>query len=379
MKPMPEKPKKIIQTLKEAGYEAYAVGGSVRDSIMNRQTHGWDFATDATPEQVMKLFPDSFYDNTFGTVGIKIFEDKYHATQQSEMHEINTSEPHTQPIDIYEITTYRSEKGYADLRHPDHVTWGKSIEQDLSRRDFTINAIAWDGNVFVDPFGGRDDIAAKIIRTVGNPHARFREDALRIMRAVRIASELGFTIEEPTILAIRDHVHLLDAVSAERIRDELMKILKSPYPADGILILRNTRILQKILPELDKAFAVPQQSPKRHHIYDVGTHSVEALRHCPSVDPIVRLATLLHDIGKVGGNHDESHVQAGIRIAKQYGMPQAVIDCIAQHHEDEPFSSPESMAVYIADAISGARPGARYENHEDYQTFILSRGNCNVI
>jgi putative nucleotidyltransferase with HDIG domain len=268
-------PQSIIDTLTKTGFEAYAVGGSVRDILMNRPTHGWDFTTNAIPEEILKLFPDSFYDNQFGTVGIK------------------------QPEDIYEITTYRSEKGYKDHRHPDVVVWGKTLEEDLSRRDFTINAIAYDGKTFIDPYHGREDLKNKIIRAVGEPKKRIEEDSLRMIRAVRIASELGFMIEPLTLAAIKTNAHLITDISAERVHDELLRILASPYAADGILLLKQTGLLKIIIPELDGAFAIGQKSPARHHIYDVGTHSVMAMKLCTSKDPVVRLATLLHDIGKV--------------------------------------------------------------------------------
>jgi tRNA nucleotidyltransferase (CCA-adding enzyme) len=275
MKPLPQPVQTIFKTFRESGYEVYAVGGSVRDILMNRPTHGWDFTTNAKPEEILKLFPDSFYDNQFGTVGIKL------------------------PDDIYEVTTYRSEKGYTDHRHPDKIQWGKSLEEDLSRRDFTINAIAYDGKTFIDPYHGQEDLKNKIIRAVGVPNARIEEDALRMLRSVRIASELGFMIEPKTLAAIKTNAHLITDISAERVRDELLRILASPFAADGILLLKQTGLLKIILPELDSAFAIGQKSPARHHIYDVGTHSVMAMKLCPSKDPIVRLATLLHDIGKV--------------------------------------------------------------------------------
>ncbi|MCX6792365.1 MAG: CCA tRNA nucleotidyltransferase, partial [Candidatus Gottesmanbacteria bacterium] len=264
----------IFKTFQKARYEIYAVGGSVRDILMDRTTKGWDFTTNATPEEILKLFPDSFYDNQFGTVGIKM------------------------PDDMYEVTTYRSEKGYKDHRHPDVIHWGTSLEEDLSRRDFTINAIAYDGKTFTDPYHGQEDLKNKIIRAVGEPNARIEEDALRMMRAVRIASELGFMIEPETLAAIKTNAHLIGDISAERVRDELLRILASPFPTDGILLLKQSGLLKIILPELDAAFAIGQKSPARHHIYDVGTHSVMAMKLCPSKDPIVRLATLLHDIGK---------------------------------------------------------------------------------
>lgn len=276
---LPTDAKRIIDTLKNAGFEAYAVGGSVRDTLMGRPTKGWDFTTNATPEEILNLFPDSFYDNQFGTVGVKIKDNDV-------------------VVDIYEITTYRSEGGYRDRRHPDTVTWGKTIEQDLARRDFTINAMATDGQTLIDPYEGQKDIEKKRVRAVRDPKARFAEDALRMVRAVRVASELGFMIEENTLVGIKTNVHLLTAISMERIRDELLRTLAAQFAADGILILKSTGILKLILPELDAAFATPQKSPLRHHIYDVGTHCVMALKHCTSSDPTVRLATLLHDIGK---------------------------------------------------------------------------------
>jgi len=272
---LPQQAKQIITTLQKAGFDAYAVGGSVRDVLMNRTTTGWDFTTNATPQEILKLFPDSFYDNQFGTVGVKM------------------------PEDIYEITTYRTEQGYADHRHPDKITWGKTLEEDLSRRDFTINAIAFDGKTIIDPYDGQKDIVAKTIRTVGNPVERFAEDSLRMMRAIRIASELGFMIEPETLLAIKKNASTIQQISVERIHDELIRVLASQFAADGILLLKNAGLLKEIIPELEPAFTTQQKSPERHHVYDVGTHSVLAMKHAPTSDPIVRLATLLHDIGKI--------------------------------------------------------------------------------
>lgn len=288
---LPATAQNIIDTLHQHGFEGYAVGGSVRDMLMGKETHGWDYTTNATPEQIVQIFPDSFYDNTFGTVGIKIREAII--TDNT-----NTTLSDQTVIDIFEITTYRSEKGYTDFRHPDKIQWGNNLLEDLSRRDLTINAIAFDGKELIDPYHGQEDIKNKLIRAVGDPHARFEEDALRMMRAVRIAAQLGFLIENSTLSAIQKNAHLIKNISAERVRDELFKILGAEFAADGILILRSTGILSLILPELNETFGVNQKSPQRHHIYDVGTHSVMALRNCPSPDPLVRLATLLHDIGK---------------------------------------------------------------------------------
>jgi putative nucleotidyltransferase with HDIG domain len=272
---LPQSAQNVIDTITKAGFQAYAVGGSVRDTLMGRDTHGWDFTTSAKPEEILTLFPDSFYDNQFGTVGIKL------------------------PDDIFEITTFRSESGYTDHRHPDKIQWGNTLEEDLSRRDFTINAIATDGTKTIDPYDGKQDLAAKLIRAVGDANARFAEDALREMRAVRIASELGFMIEPDTLTAIKNNTASIQTISPERIHDELLRILSAQFAADGILLLKSSGLLKEIMPELDSAFTIGQKSPKRHHIYDVGTHSVMAVKNCPSPDPVVRLATLLHDIGKV--------------------------------------------------------------------------------
>lgn len=283
--------REILHRFERAGYQIYVVGGVVRDLLLARETNDWDFTTDATPEQILDLFPDGFYNNQFGTVGLA------HESSQKP----------------YEITTFRTEHGYTDKRRPDAVSWGKSLEEDLARRDFTINAMALrrasladtlgqqgkPSAELIDPFGGQEDLKKKIIKTVGNPVDRFREDSLRMMRGVRIATELGFVIEEGTFEAIKMHSQDIKHVSWERIRDELFKILVSRYPDEGIKILYSSGLLTYILPELEAAIGVEQKSPGRHHIYDVYTHSLMALKHCPSPDPLVRLATLLHDIGKV--------------------------------------------------------------------------------
>lgn len=277
---LPQPAQHIINTLKHHGFEAYAVGGSIRDLLLGRSTKSWDFTTNATPPQILKIFPDSFYDNQFGTVGIKI------------------KSPDGTTEDVYEVTTYRSEKGYKDHRHPDSVTWGKTLEEDLGRRDFTINAIAFDGKNLSDPYAGQEDVKQKIVRAVGEAEKRFTEDALRLLRAVRIATELGFMIEPATFSAIQKLAPTITKISSDRVRNELLKVMASEYPADGVMLLRNSGLLKEILPDLEKCFGVPQQSPKRHHIYDVGTHLVKSLAHCPSKNPVVRFATLLHDIGK---------------------------------------------------------------------------------
>jgi len=275
---IPDVIKNVYQKIKDAGFSIYLVGGPVRNMLLEKDVKDWDFTTNATPEEILKLFPEGFYDNQFGTVGI--------------------------PVDktIVEVTTFRTEQEYKDFRHPTEVTWGKTIAEDLERRDFTINAMAFTLSplpfTLIDSFGGQDDLNRKIIRAVGDPNKRFKEDALRLMRAIRFATQLGFTIEENTWKAIQQDAMLLPLISAERIRDELVKILASDFPYEGIMLLKNANLLQHILPELLEGIKLSQARPGRHHIYDVFTHNVLALKLCPSKDPVVRFATLIHDIGK---------------------------------------------------------------------------------
>lgn len=283
---LPEFVIEILNKFGQKGYEIYIVGGAVRDLLTGRLVDDWDFTTNATPQEILKLFPDGYYDNQFGTVGIS----------------------HPSSPNPYEITTFRKEFGYSDSRRPDRVEWGKTLKEDISRRDFTINAMALRlvsltrGKLseceLIDAFGGQKDLDKKIIRTVGDANDRFSEDALRMMRAIRIAAELGFTIEEETLEAIKKSASLINKIAKERIREELFKILASPNPYEGILIFRNAGLMEQILPEMEKCFGVEQKSPGRHHIYDVGTHLLMSLKASKSPDPVVRLATLVHDIGK---------------------------------------------------------------------------------
>ena len=271
---LPKEIKKIIGDFREKNFSTYVVGGSVRDLLLDRTVKDWDLTTSAKPKEILSLLPDGHYNNQYGTVVAKV--SNY----------------------LVEITTLRTEGKYNDFRHPQKVSWTKNIEEDLARRDFTINAIAFDGKKIIDPFNGQKDLAKKTIRAVGNPEKRFSEDALRLMRAIRFASQLGFIVEEKTLAAVKKNASLIKNIAWERIRDELLKIIGSQYPSEGVLLLKNTGLLGYILPELNICFGVPQKSPHRHHIHDVGTHSVMALKYCPAKDPITRLATLLHDIGK---------------------------------------------------------------------------------
>jgi len=279
---LPEAIKNIFSIFKKNGFEIYLVGGAVRDFLLGKKPKNFDFTTNATPEKIQSLFPNSFYNNTYGTVSIPLEIEDLSSLQKT----------------IVEITPFRKEEEYTDFRHPEKIEWAKTLEEDLARRDFTINAIAYDGKKIIDPYYGQKDLKEKIIRCVGDPDKRFTEDALRLLRAIRFASQLGFLIEEKTRKAIEKNSQLITKISWERIRDEFLKILKSDHPAEGVLFLRNTGLLKYILPELDVCFFIPQKSPKRHHIYDVGTHLVMSLKHCPSKDEITRFATLIHDIGK---------------------------------------------------------------------------------
>ena len=274
---VPSKIITIIDKFDKAGAEIYVVGGAVRDMIIGREVKDWDFTSNLTPEEMAKLFPkNSFYNNDFGTFSI-VGKNK----------------------EIFEVTTFRTEHGYSDSRHPDKISWGKNLEEDLQRRDFTINAMALKvedrQSTIVDIFEGQKDLKNKLVRAVGNPDERFKEDALRMMRAIRIATQLEFVIEEKTFESIQNNSGLINKVSGERIRDELFKILVTDHPADGIRLLKNSGLLKEIMPELLEGVGMTQ---KGHHIYEVFEHNLRALTNCESKDPITRLACLLHDVAK---------------------------------------------------------------------------------
>jgi len=273
---LPEEVQEILSKFKNNNFEIYIVGGAVRDLVMGKIVYDWDFTTNATPEEILKIYPEGFYDNVFGTVGLTI-------------------EGLENPA---QITTYRTEYGYSDNRRPDKISWGKTLKEDLERRDFTINAMAFDGTKIIDLYDGQKDLDKKVLRAVGDPNERFNEDALRMMRAVRIAGELKFEIEKNTFLAIQQNAKLISKIAKERIKDELFKILKSNNPYAGMMHVKESDLMQEILPEMMKCFGIEQKSVGRHHIYDVGTHLLMSLKECKSEDPITRFATLIHDIGK---------------------------------------------------------------------------------
>lgn len=269
----------ILTKLNGNNHAAYAVGGCVRDLLLGREPGDWDVTTGAHPAEIQKLFPDSFYENTFGTVTVKTGSDEPSVAQ-------------------VEVTPFRTEGAYSDRRHPDTVTFAKTIQEDLSRRDFTVNAIAVDAaGDTVDPFDGRGDIARELIRAVGNPAERFAEDALRLMRAVRFAATLGFAVEPATLSALKANARLLKDIAAERIRDELVKIVISPHAMSGIQMLEDTGLLRYVIPELREGIGVEQNL---HHIYTVWEHNLRALHYAADkrYSLEVRLASLLHDVGK---------------------------------------------------------------------------------
>ena len=285
---IPDEVKMIMKILYDEGFEAFVVGGCVRDSLMNKNPEDWDLATNAEPEKVQTLFKkkgfNCFYENDFGTVGVVLPDN-----------------PQRGFSNIIEITTYRTESAYSDNRRPDSVRWAKTIEEDLSRRDFTSNAIAVrvdkDKVEIIDPYGGREDIKKKIIRAVCDPEKRFNEDALRIFRAVRFATTLNFKIELETLKAIKKNASWIANISKERVRDELIKIIMSERAADGIELLRSTGILKYVIPELIDGYGVAQN---KHHIYDCYWHNLLTLNYAAKkgFNLHVRMAGLLHDVAK---------------------------------------------------------------------------------
>jgi len=318
----------IVKKLQKAGYEAYIVGGCVRDLLMAPPAGGpkdWDITTNAKPEEIQKIFPKSFYANKFGTVTVQT------GSKDETLSEI-------------EITTYRIDEKYSDKRHPDKIRFAKTIKEDLARRDFTINALALSlDKKIIDPFNGQKDLKKKIIGAVGKAEERFNEDALRMLRAVRFATTLGFTIEPKTLKAIQKNAGWIQAISKERVRDELIKILDPPAagpptggPAYGLDLLRQANLLKYILPELEKGVGVGQN---KAHIYDIYEHSLrsleEAAKHKFSLE--VRLAALFHDIGKPATkegegpdstfyNHDYVGAKFTARILERLNFPRKFIE-----------------------------------------------------
>lgn len=283
---IPTHVRNVLAILHQAGFEAYLVGGCVRDLVMRKKPKDWDIATNAHPEEIVKRFEEHgmkvVYENGFGTVAV-----------------INEEEPVDSPLRTVEITPFRRETTYSDNRHPDSVTFSESLDEDLSRRDFTMNALAYDVSrgTIKDNYDGVGDIERKTVRTVGDANERFREDALRMMRAVRFTSQLGFAVSHETLEASIENKELIKKVSSERIRDEFIKIINSQDPLIGIAMMVQLGLMEYVIPELLEGIGCIQGGA---HKYDVFDHLLHACQHAADKDYSfhVRLAALFHDIGK---------------------------------------------------------------------------------
>jgi len=412
---IPSEVKNILAKLQEAGFEAYAVGGCVRDLLLQKKPKDWDIATNALPEQVQQVFPDSFYENKFGTVSVRVENDK----------QLNPPTPLLKGgaggLEFVEVTTYRVDEKYTDKRHPDAVSFTPNVKEDLARRDFTINAMALqltDNSkqlTIVDPFDGQSDLEKGLIRAVGEADKRFNEDALRMLRAVRFSVELSSTssvkqsfigshpeersdegtpanagshtpaslslqrgereippprmrgrndknscqliIEPKTKEAIKKNASWLRAIAKERVRDELVKIMMSESPHEGILLLHELGLLEFIIPELEKGFGVAQN---KHHIYSIFEHGIFSLKFAAEkkYNLVVRLAALLHDVAKSQAkrgegpdatfyNHDIMGARSAARILERLRFDNETIERVAnlvRHH----------MFVYDVGAVTPA-------------------------
>ncbi|MCK5332381.1 HD domain-containing protein [Candidatus Parcubacteria bacterium] len=333
---IPQEIQSILEKIQKEGFEAYIVGGSVRDFLLEKKPKDWDITTNAKPEEIQKIFTKSFYNNTFGTVTVinKDADDK--------------------SLKNIEITTYRIDTGYSDRRHPDEVKFTPNLKEDLARRDFTINAMALQvknekqkakssemlkvkNYEIVDLFGGQEDLKKKLIKAVGEAEKRFSEDALRMLRAVRFSAQLGFEIEKKTFQAMQKNSELLKFVSQERIRDEFQRIILSDRAYEGVELLRTSGLLSYIIPELEQGIGVAQN---KHHIYTIYEHCALSLRYCPSKKLEVRLASLFHDIAKPQTkagtgpdstfyNHDYVGAKFARKILSRLKFSNKVVDKVA--------------------------------------------------
>ncbi len=272
---------KTTKSLIDASFDAYLVGGCVRDLLLHKKPKDWDITTNANPEQIQKLFSKTVYENKFGTVAV-----------------INESVS-DETLKVIEITPYRLESKYSDKRHPDEVRFTSNLKDDLKRRDFTINAIALNpvSGEIIDLFSGQKDLEKQMIKAVGNPEERFNEDALRVLRAIRLATELDFIVSGETMKAIKKYCNLLKTIAKERIRDEFIKILMSKKPSKGIEMMRELEILKYIAPELEEGIEIKQN---KAHKFTVWEHNLRSLDHAAMKNwPFeIRMAALLHDVGK---------------------------------------------------------------------------------
>jgi tRNA nucleotidyltransferase (CCA-adding enzyme) len=294
----------LLRRLWDAGHAAYVVGGSLRDALLGRPPADWDLATSARPDDLLAIFPGSVYENQFGTVAVR------------------------RDDELFEITTFRSDHDYADFRRPHRVEFGDSVELDLGRRDFTVNAMAWGRDVrgagaaaeavLVDPFGGRADVERRVLRAVGDPRMRFEEDALRIVRAVRLAATLEFTVEPATLAAVGERSELVAHLSGERLGAELTKLLAAPRPSVGLRLMADTGILAQLSPELAAQRGIAQNKVPGEDLWD---HTVRTVDAAPAGRPIVRLGALIHDIGKpatAADGHFYGHERVGADLARAF-------------------------------------------------------------
>jgi len=288
----------LMETMWRGEQAAYVVGGCLRDSMLGHEPADWDLTTDAPPARICELFPRSLYENRFGTVVVR------RAGRQ------------------FEITAFRRESSYSDFRHPDAVQFGDSIEEDLARRDFTVNAMAWGSKAgfepaLVDPHGGREDLSRRLLRAVGDPDRRFREDALRLIRAVRLAATLNFEVEGDTLAAIRRNADLARHLSAERIFAELGKLLASERPSVGLRLMADTGLLAVIAPDLNRQRGVAQNKIDGEDLWD---HTLRTVDAAPN-RRLTRLAALMHDVGKPdtqADGHFHNHESVGAAMTRDY-------------------------------------------------------------
>ncbi len=284
---VPKEVMMVIAVLQAASYEAYLVGGCVRDLLMGVKPKDFDVTTNATPEQIIGLFPKTFYENSYGTVGV--------VTCGEDLGTVCSDET----VRIVEVTPYRLESSYSDNRHPDEVKWSKNLHDDLGRRDFTVNSMAYNPvtHEIVDPYNGQIDIENKLIRAVGEANVRFNEDALRLMRAIRFMSQLDFDIEVVTRESVEKNAALLKNISRERVRDEFVKLLMTDFPMRGLIMMKETGLLEFVIPELLRGVGVTQNQA---HAYDVWEHNLRTLQHAADKKwPLhVRLSAIFHDISK---------------------------------------------------------------------------------
>jgi putative nucleotidyltransferase with HDIG domain len=336
----------LLDHLHGRGHAAYVVGGSVRDALLGRHPADWDLATDARPDRIVALLPGAVYENRFGTVAVRSDDD------------------------VFEITTFRTEHDYADFRRPHRVEFGEDVVEDLSRRDFTVNAIAWGRDkgaggdpAMVDPFGGLADLDARRLRAVGDPDARFREDALRMIRAVRLAATLGFGIEPATLAAIEANAPLVRHLSTERIGAELAKLLAAPLPSVGLGLAFDTGLLGVVSPELAQQRGIAQNKVAGEDLWD---HTLRCVDAVPVDRPVVRLAALLHDIGKPATladgrfhHHDAVGARQAEALLRRLRYPRATTDQVVHLIRHHMFvADPEATDAAIRRFIRRIGPGS---------------------